>query len=88
MAKELKQKAKEYAIGMWGKDEAFIDERTDCEQDYLAGAAEKGQELQKQIEKMKKCLRSITYMAKNGLHTKNEPAFARLIAEAEDLCKE
>lgn len=40
------------------------------------------------IESLKKCLRDIVYMAESGLHTKNELAFARLIAEAKELCKE
>lgn len=39
-------------------------------------------DLEKQIEQMKKCLKGIIYMAESGLHTKNELAFARLIAEA------
>ena len=41
--------------------------------------------LEKQIEKMKKCLRGVVYMADSGLYTKNELAFTRLIAEAKDL---
>ena len=44
--------------------------------------------LEKQIDKMKQCLRGVVYMATSGLQTKNELAFARLIAEAEALCKE
>ncbi len=39
---QIKQKAEEYAINMWGNDEAFIDERNNCKQDYLAGATENG----------------------------------------------
>ena len=42
MTEELKQKAEEYAINMWGNDEAFIDERNNCKQDYIAGAIENG----------------------------------------------
>ena len=38
----LEEKAEEYAINMWGKDKVFIDERTDCKQDYIAGAKENG----------------------------------------------
>lgn len=38
----LEQKAEEYAINMWGNDEAFIDERNNCKQDYIAGAKENG----------------------------------------------
>jgi len=37
-------------------------------------------------EKLEKCLDSIIYMVNNGLHTKNELAFARLIAEGKELC--
>lgn len=39
-------------------------------------------DLENQVEQMKKCLKGIIYMAESGLHTKNELAFARLIAEA------
>ena len=42
MTEELKQKAEEYAINMWGNDESFIDERNNCKQDYIAGATENG----------------------------------------------
>lgn len=38
----LEEKAEEYAINMWGDDEAFIDERNNCKQDYIAGARENG----------------------------------------------
>ena len=42
MTEELKQKAEKRAIDMWGNDEAFIDERNNCKQDYIAGATENG----------------------------------------------
>lgn len=38
----LEEKAEEYAINMWGNDEAFIDERNNCKQDYITGAKENG----------------------------------------------
>lgn len=44
--------------------------------------------LKTEVEALKKCLRNIVYMAESGLHTKNELAFARFIAEAKDLLKE
>ena len=43
--------------------------------------------LKTEVESLKKCLRGIVYMAESGLHTKNEFAFARRIAEAKELCK-
>ena len=57
--------------------------------DYeLTEAYKKIADLEKQIEKMRNSLRGIVYMADSGLHTKNELAFYRLIAEAKDLVKE
>ena len=43
--------------------------------------------LKMEVEALKVCLRGIVYMAETGLHTKNEIAFARRIAEAKELCK-
>lgn len=45
-------------------------------------------ELQEEKDKLRECLSHIVYMAESGLHTKNELAFARFIAEAKDLLKE
>ena len=53
MTEELKQRAEEYAINMWGNDEAFIDERNNCKQDYIAGATELQIELKRQIADLK-----------------------------------
>ena len=43
--------------------------------------------LKMEVEALKVCLRGIIYMAESGLHTKNEIAFARRVAEAKELCK-
>ena len=43
--------------------------------------------LKMEVEALKECLAGIVYMAESGLHTKNEFAFARRIAEAKELCK-
>lgn len=43
--------------------------------------------LKTEVEALKVCLRGIVFMVESGLHTKNEIAFARRIAEAKELCK-
>ena len=47
---------------------------------------EENSALKMEVESLKVCLRGIVYMAESGLHTKNEFAFARRIAEAKELC--
>lgn len=49
------------------------------------------EELKQEAEEtreLKKCLKDIIYMYNSNLITKNELAFARIIARAEDLLKE
>ena len=50
MTKELEQKAEKYAINMWGNEEAFIDERNNCKQDYITGATENGVQWHKTVD--------------------------------------
>lgn len=47
---------------------------------------EENSALKTEVESLKECLRGIVYMAESGLHTKNEFAFVRRIAEAKELC--
>ena len=46
---DLDKRAKEYAIGMWGNDEAFIDERGDCYQTYIEATQRETSILSKHI---------------------------------------
>lgn len=39
---QIKQKAEERAINLWGRDEAYVEERKNCIEDYIAGATENG----------------------------------------------
>ncbi len=39
---QIKQKAEERAINLWGRDEAYVEERNNCKADYIAGATENG----------------------------------------------
>lgn len=48
---------------------------------------EENSALKMEVESLKECLRGIVYMAESGLHTKNEFAFVRRIAEAKELCR-
>lgn len=54
MTEKFKHKAEEYAINMWGNDEAFIDERNNCKQDYIAGATEIKELQEKKIAELEK----------------------------------
>lgn len=53
----------------------------------ITNESEENSALKMEVEVLKECLRGIVYMAESGLHTKNEFAFARRIAEAKELCK-
>ena len=64
MMTELKQKAEEYAINMWGNDEAFIDERNNCKQDYIAGATEIKELQEKKIAEAKEIIRDLLIVYK------------------------